>query len=65
MEKENILGFDICNTNYEDLVNNIFDDFNKNITNFIVNINPEIITKNYKNKELISIINKIIRFQME
>lgn len=58
MKKENILGFNICNTNYEDLIKNIFDDFNNNIANFIVNINPEIITKNYKNKELIDIFNK-------
>ncbi len=58
MEKENILGFDICNANYEDLINNIFNDFNKNITNFIVNINPEIIVNNYKNRDIISTFNK-------
>ena len=52
MEKENILGFDVCNINSNDLVENIFTDFNNNISNFIVNINPEILTKNYKNVEL-------------
>ena len=43
MKTENILGFNICNTNYDELINNIFTDFNNNIRNFIVNINPEII----------------------
>lgn len=52
MNKEKILGFDVCITNQENLINNIFSDFNNNIRNFIVNINPEIVTKNYKNKEL-------------
>ena len=50
MKKENILGFDICNINCEDLIKHIFNDFNNNITNFIVNINPEIVINNYKNK---------------
>ena len=58
MKKENILGFDICNTNYEDLINNIFNDFNNNISNFIVNINPEIIINNFKNKDTINTFNK-------
>ena len=58
MKKENILGFDICNTNINNLVTSIFNDFNKNICNFIVNINPEIIVNNYKNKHVIDIFNK-------
>lgn len=57
MEKENILGFNVCNTNYNDLIKNIYNDFNHDIRNFIVSINPEIITKNYKNKELRNIFN--------
>ncbi len=57
MEKKNILGFDVCNISAENLVKNIFQDFNNNISNFIVNINPEIITKNYKNNNLKSIFN--------
>lgn len=57
MEKENILGFDVCNIDCKCLVDNIFNDFNNNISNFIVNINPEIITKNYKNSELKNIFN--------
>lgn len=57
MKKEKILGFDVCITDQNNLVKNIFDDFNKNIRNFIVNINPEIVTKNYKNKELKNIFN--------
>ena len=57
MEKEKILGFDVCITDSSNLITNIFDDFNKNIRNFIVNINPEIVAKNYKNKEIKTIFN--------
>ena len=57
MKKENILGFNICNTNYENLISNIFNDFDNGISNFIVNINPEIIINNYKNKKIIDIFN--------
>ncbi len=52
MDKENILGFDVCNTNYDKITDDIINDFNNNVTNFIVNVNPEIIIKNYKNNEL-------------
>ena len=57
MKKENILGFNICNTYYDELVNLIFIDFKNNIPNFIVNINPEIIINNYKNKSIINFFN--------
>lgn len=57
MEKEKILGFDVCITDSSNLIDNIFDDFNKNTRNFIVNINPEIVAKNYNNKELKTIFN--------
>ena len=57
MNKENILGFDVCITDKNSLIKNIFNDFSNNIRNFIVNINPEIVTKNYKNKELKNIFN--------
>lgn len=58
MNKENILGFNVCNTNFIEIINNIFKDFDNNISNFIVNINPEIIINNYKNKKIIEIFNK-------
>lgn len=58
MNKENLLGFDICNTTPQELIINIFSDFNNGINNFIVNVNPEIIINNYKNKSLIKILNK-------
>ena len=58
MNKEKILGFDVCNTNFEELTNCIFEDFNNNINNFIVNINPEILMANYKNSEKIELFNK-------
>lgn len=57
MDKEKILGFDVCITDQNNLIKNIFDDFNNNISNFIVNINPEIATKNYKNSKLKAIFN--------
>ena len=57
MKKENILGFNICNTNIDELLNSIFNDFDNNISNFIVNINPEIIMNNYKNKNIINLFN--------
>lgn len=57
MDKEKILGFDVCITDYENLIKNIFNDFNNKIKNFIININPEILTKNYKNNKLKNIFN--------
>ena len=49
MEKEKILGYDICNESSSKILKEIFKDFNLGIQNFIVNINPEIAVKNYKN----------------
>lgn len=57
MNKETILGFDICDTTYSELINCVFSDFDNNIANFIVNINPEIIMNNYKNKNTINLFN--------
>ena len=57
MNKENILGFNVCNTNYEEVVDSVYKDFKNGNSNFIVNINPEIIMTNYKNQELIDIFN--------
>ena len=57
MNKETILGFNVCNISQEELINNLFTDFINGASNFIVNINPEIITKNYKNNELKNVFN--------
>ena len=57
MDKEKILGFDVCNISQEELINNIFSDFDNNVSNFIVNINPEIIMKNYKKEQIINCFN--------
>lgn len=57
MKKEKILGFDVCITSQDNLIENIFKDYSKELRNFIVNINPEIVTKNYKNSELKKIFN--------
>ena len=52
MEKEKILGFDVCVLGQDELIKNIFEDYKKNEQLFIVNINPEIVVSNYKNKNL-------------
>lgn len=51
MEKENILGFNVCIVESKYLLENIFYDLNHDVQDFIVNINPEIIVQNYKNEE--------------
>ena len=58
MEKEKILGFDVCTYTQEHLLNNIFKDYEKSEQLFIVNINPEIAISNYNNEELKQIFNK-------
>ena len=50
MEKETILGFDVCTCNKQNLLENIFKDYKAGNQLFIVNINPEIVTSNYKNE---------------
>lgn len=52
MDKERILGFDVCVCNEEELLNNIFIDYNNKEQIFIVNINPEISVANYENEDL-------------
>lgn len=58
MNKEKILGFDVCSNRQEDLLMQLFDDYNNNIQNMVVNINPEIIINNYKNKDLVKKLNE-------
>lgn len=58
MKKEKILGYDICNETSNQILKEIFDDFNKGIQNFIVNINPEIAVQNYKNNDFKKECNK-------
>lgn len=57
MDKEKILGFNVCTYNAEQLLNSIFQDYLKNEQLFIVNINPEIVVNNYKNEILKSTLN--------
>lgn len=57
MKKENILGFDVCCSNPNELLNHIFEDYKKDEQLFIVNINPEIAVTNYKNENLKIIFN--------
>mgnify|MGYP002577650029 CR=1 FL=1 len=58
MNKEKILGFDVCSNKQQDLLIQLFDDYNHNIQNMVVNINPEIIISNYKNKDLVKKLNE-------
>ena len=51
MNKEKILGFNVCTNSSETILKNIFKDYmNKNKV-VIASLNPEIIIKNYKDKE--------------
>ena len=56
--KEKVLGFDVCASNRKEIVENIFKDFKTKKRNFIVNINPEIVVNNFKNKNILSKFNK-------
>lgn len=58
MNKKNILGFDVCIENEDTLLENIFNDYKSNNQIFITSINPEIVTKNYKNTYLKNEFNK-------
>ena len=58
MEKERILGFDVCCSNENELIKQIFDDYINNTKVMIANVNPEIIINNYKNKEYVANLNK-------
>ena len=58
IKKEKILGFDVCISNIEEITQNIFNDYKKGKSLFIVNINPEIVIKNYKNEKIIKIFNE-------
>ena len=49
MNKEQVLGFNVSLEKKDELLNNIFKDYINKEQLFIVNINPEIIVKNYKN----------------
>lgn len=57
MEKVSVLGFEVCSTTYDEIIENIFKDFDKQEQLFIVNINPEIAMKNYKEEEIKRIFN--------
>lgn len=57
MEKEKILGFDVCNISEQELIEKIFEDYNNNIQNAIINVNPEIVINNYEDKKLVESFN--------
>lgn len=57
MEKEKILGFDVCNIQPKELLQDIYNDYKNNRQSIILSVNPEIILNNYKNDEYINLIN--------
>ena len=57
MEKENILGIDVCITNYDQLFENIVSDIDKNKKAFVVAINPEKVLKARHDKQFKNILN--------
>lgn len=57
MNKEKILGFNVCTDNYDCLINNILQDYKNNKQVIIASINPEIIVSNYNNQYYIDKIN--------
>jgi len=58
MKKEKILGFNVITCNEQELLKNIFKDYEQNNQIFIVNINPEIAINNYKNEDFKKILNE-------
>ncbi len=58
MNKERILGFDVCTADKKELIKEIFDDFINQKQSIIFNINPEIVINNYKDVVYKEKINK-------
>lgn len=58
MKKEEILGFYVCAQSQTQLINNIFEDYNRNEQLFIANINPEIVVSNYRDEQFREQLNK-------
>ena len=57
MNKEKVLRFDVCDDSETQILKNVFEDYKKNIQNFIVNINPEIVINSYKDEKLVKELN--------
>lgn len=58
MNKEKVLGFDVCTENPKEMLENIFKSYKKQEQLFIVNMNPEIIIANYNNEKFKEILNE-------
>ena len=57
MEKEKILGFDVCNIDEQELLKNLMEDYKNNVQNVVLSVNPEIVINNYKDKKMVSKFN--------
>ena len=57
MEKENILGIDVCITNSSQLIDSIVGDIDNNKKSFIVAVNSEKVLKARKDKQFENILN--------
>ena len=58
MNKEKVLGFDVCTESPKEMLENIFKSYKKQEQLFIVNMNPEIIIANYNNEKFKEILNE-------
>lgn len=58
MKKEKILGFNVVTYEEQELLKNIFKDYEQHKQIFIVNVNPEIAINNYKNEKFKEILNE-------
>lgn len=58
MEKEKVLGIDVCVTTYEELKKCIRNDIEQNKKSYIVTVNPEKVIKASKDKSLKKILNE-------
>lgn len=57
MDKEKILGFEVCSNSEEELINSIFEEYEKKNQVMVVNINPEIVINNYNDKDFVNKLN--------
>ena len=57
MEKEKILGFDVCSIEEQELLKNLMEDYESNVQNAVLSVNPEIVINNYKDKKMVAKFN--------
>lgn len=58
MNKEKILGFDVCVLEKEEILSDVFKNYEQNNQVTIMNVNPEIVINNYKNEQFVKNVNE-------